>query len=148
MLPTNFWFIWSSGCRGEDFFLRYLPIGNKNCLQWPCLLTDQDEISNLYTGPSIVVSYQVSVHLAKQLQKRRLKCEKLMDRQTPSDGKSSHCLQQGDLKKILTGGASSLPSSIFSIVKSTDLVFLKSSITILNGICGNTDSTCLAYNIQ
>ena len=78
MLPTNFWFIWSSGCRGEDF-IRYLPIVNKNCLQWPCLLMDQDEMNNLYRGPSIDASYQVSVHLAKQLQKRRLKCEKLMD---------------------------------------------------------------------
>jgi hypothetical protein len=40
---------------------------------------DQDEMNNLYRGPSIDASYQVSVHLAKQLQKRRLKCEKLMD---------------------------------------------------------------------
>jgi len=35
------------------------------------LLTDQDEISNLYRGPSIDASYQVSVHLAKQFQRRR-----------------------------------------------------------------------------
>jgi hypothetical protein len=35
------------------------------------LLTDQDEISNLYRGPSIDASYQVSVHLAKQSQRRR-----------------------------------------------------------------------------
>jgi hypothetical protein len=35
------------------------------------LLTDQDEISNLYRGPSIDASYQVSVHLAKRLQRRR-----------------------------------------------------------------------------
>jgi hypothetical protein len=28
-----------------------------------CLLTDRDEISNLYRGPSIDASYQVSVHL-------------------------------------------------------------------------------------
>jgi hypothetical protein len=33
-------------------------------------------------------------------QRRRLKCEKLTDdrRRTPSDGKSSHCLWQGELK--------------------------------------------------
>jgi hypothetical protein len=37
----------------------------------PCLLTDQDEISNLYRGPSIDASYQVSVHLAMQFQRRR-----------------------------------------------------------------------------
>jgi hypothetical protein len=37
------------------------------------LLTDQDEISNLYRGPSIDASYQVSVHLAKQFQRSRFK---------------------------------------------------------------------------
>jgi hypothetical protein len=30
------------------------------------LLTDQEEISNLYRGPSIDASYQVPVHLTKQ----------------------------------------------------------------------------------
>jgi hypothetical protein len=61
---------------------------------------DQDKMSNLYSGPSIDASYQVSVHLAQGFQRRRLKCEKLTDdrRQTPIDGKSSHCLCQGELK--------------------------------------------------
>jgi hypothetical protein len=45
---------------------RNQPIKNKNGLWWPCLLTDRDEINNLYKGPSIV-----SVHLAKRLQRRR-----------------------------------------------------------------------------
>ena len=31
-----------------------------------CLLTDRDEMSNLYRRPSIVASYQDSVHLAKR----------------------------------------------------------------------------------
>jgi hypothetical protein len=35
------------------------------------LLTDQDEISNIYRGTSIDASYHVSVHLAKQFQRRR-----------------------------------------------------------------------------
>jgi hypothetical protein len=35
------------------------------------LLTDQDEISILARGPSIDASYQLSVHLAKQFQRRR-----------------------------------------------------------------------------
>ena len=61
------------------------PIRNKNCLWWPCLLmdreessnqtqrllTDQDEMSNLYRGPPKDASYQVSVHLAKRFQRRR-----------------------------------------------------------------------------
>jgi hypothetical protein len=32
---------------------------------------DRDEISNIYRGPSIDASYQVSVHLAKRFQRRR-----------------------------------------------------------------------------
>jgi hypothetical protein len=66
------------------------------------LLMDRDKMSKLYRGLSIDASYQVSVHLAKGFQRRRLKCEKLTDdrRRTPSDGKSSHCLWQGELKKV------------------------------------------------
>ena len=40
---------------------------------------DRDEMSNLYRGPSIDASYQVSVHLAEGFQRWRLKCEKLTD---------------------------------------------------------------------
>jgi hypothetical protein len=58
---------------------RNQPIRNKNCLWWPCLLMDRDEMSNLNRGPSIDASYQVSVHLAEGFQRRRLKCEKLTD---------------------------------------------------------------------
>ena len=36
-------------------------------------------MSNLYRAPSIDASYQVYVHLAKGFQRRRLKCENLMD---------------------------------------------------------------------
>jgi hypothetical protein len=36
-------------------------------------------MSNLYKGPSIDASYQVSVHLAEGFQRRSLKCEKLKD---------------------------------------------------------------------
>ena len=99
MLPTKFRFIWPRGFRGEDL-KKNRPIRNKNCLWRPCLLMDRDEISNLYRGPSINDSYQVSVHLAEGFQRRRLKCEKLTDdrRRTQSDGKSSPCLWQGELK--------------------------------------------------
>jgi hypothetical protein len=40
---------------------------------------DRDKMSNLYKGPSIDASYQVSVHLAERFQRRRLKCKKLTD---------------------------------------------------------------------
>jgi hypothetical protein len=52
-------------------FFRNRPIRNKNCIWWTCLLTDQDKMSNLHRGNSIDASYQVSVHLAKQFQRRR-----------------------------------------------------------------------------
>ena len=77
MLPTNF------GSFGkvvsEEKIFRNRPIRNKNCLWRPNLLTNRDEMSNLYKGLSIDASYQVSVHLAKRFQRRRLKCEKITD---------------------------------------------------------------------
>jgi hypothetical protein len=42
------------------------PIRNKNRLWRRWLLTDRDEMSILYRGPSIDASYQVSVHFAKR----------------------------------------------------------------------------------
>jgi hypothetical protein len=36
-------------------------------------------MSKLYRGPSIDASHKVSVHLDEGFQRRRLKCEKLMD---------------------------------------------------------------------
>jgi hypothetical protein len=32
---------------------------------------DRDEMSNLYRGPAIDASYQVSIHLTKRFQRRR-----------------------------------------------------------------------------
>jgi hypothetical protein len=42
-------------------FFRNRPIRNKNCMWWPCLLTDRDKMSNLHRGHSIDDSQQVSV---------------------------------------------------------------------------------------
>jgi hypothetical protein len=61
-LVSKFRFIWLGSFR-EDFF-RYRPIRNKNCLWWPCLLTDRDEMSILHRGHSIDASYHASVNLA------------------------------------------------------------------------------------
>jgi hypothetical protein len=69
MRSTKFQFIRESGFRGEDFF-RNQPIRNKNGLLRPCLLTDREEMSHLYRGPSIDDSYQISVHLGKRFQRR------------------------------------------------------------------------------
>ena len=58
---------------------------------------NRDEMSNLYRGPFIYASYQVSVHLATQFQRRRLKCEKLMDDERQVMAKA---LWQGELKSF------------------------------------------------
>jgi hypothetical protein len=63
MLPTKLRIIWPSGYRKEEFFKsanqkQESPVA-------PCLLTDRDEMNNIYRGPSIDASYQVSVHLAE-----------------------------------------------------------------------------------
>ena len=71
MLPTKFLFICPSVSEKNIFLNR--PIRNKNCLWWPCLLMDQDEMSNLYRGPSIDVSYRVSVHLAEGVSEEKIK---------------------------------------------------------------------------
>jgi hypothetical protein len=52
-------------------FFRYQPIRNKNCLWWPGLLTDRDEMSDLHRGNAIDASCHVSVNLAKRFQRRR-----------------------------------------------------------------------------
>ena len=65
--------------------------------------TDWNEIINLNRGPSIDASNQVSIHLVKRFQMRRLKSEKLID-----DGKSSYCLWQGELYGIRNVKKSSL----------------------------------------
>jgi hypothetical protein len=52
-------------------FFRNQPIKNKNCMWWPFLLTDQDEMRKIYRELPIDASYQVSVHLTKRFQRRR-----------------------------------------------------------------------------
>ena len=68
----------------EKNFLNQ-PIRNKNCLWWPCLLMDRNGMSNLYKGPFIDASYQVSVHLAKRLQKRRIFKSANQKQESPMD---------------------------------------------------------------
>ena len=59
---------------------------------------DRDEMSS-YRGPPIDAPYQVSVHWAEGVSEEKIKMWKVNGRRTPSDGKSSHCLWQGELIK-------------------------------------------------
>ena len=49
----------------EEKNVKNQPIRNKSHLWRSCLLTDRDEMCNIYRGPSINASYQVSVHFGK-----------------------------------------------------------------------------------
>jgi hypothetical protein len=49
---------------------RNQPIRNRNIIWQPRLLTDRNEMSCLYRGPSIDAPCQVSVHLGKWFQRR------------------------------------------------------------------------------
>jgi hypothetical protein len=55
----------------EKKIFRNWLIWNKNCLWWPCLFTDRDEVSNRYRGPFNDASYHVLVHLAKRFKRSR-----------------------------------------------------------------------------
>jgi hypothetical protein len=57
---------------------------------------NNESTTKLHRGPTIDASYQVSVHLASGLQRRRLTYEKSMDdrRRTPSDGKSKQMTRE------------------------------------------------------
>ena len=55
----------------EEKIFRNRPIRNKNCLWRPCLLANQDDMSNFHEGPAIDASYEVSVHFAKWFLRRR-----------------------------------------------------------------------------
>jgi hypothetical protein len=69
MLPTKFQFIWPSGFRGGEFKKNDQSEKRIACGS-PCLLTNKDEMCNLYRGPSIAISYKDSTHLAKRFQRK------------------------------------------------------------------------------
>jgi hypothetical protein len=70
MLPTRFRYIWPNSFRGEEFFKSANQ--KQESLVASMFVNGLGGMSNLYRGPSIDASYQVSVHLAKRLQKRRI----------------------------------------------------------------------------
>jgi hypothetical protein len=69
MLPIKFRFNWPNGFRGEES--KKSANQKQELLWWPCLLMDQNGMSNSHRGPSIDASYQVSDQLVKRFQRRR-----------------------------------------------------------------------------
>ena len=70
MLPTKFRYIWPNSFRGEEFLKSAKQ--KQESLVAAMFVNGLGGMSNLYRGPSIDASYQVSVHFAKRLQKRRI----------------------------------------------------------------------------
>jgi hypothetical protein len=63
MLPTKFRLIWPNGFRGEE---SKKSANQKQELPVVAMLVNgSGRMSNLYRGPAIDASYQVSDHLAK-----------------------------------------------------------------------------------
>jgi hypothetical protein len=46
--------------KGEDIF-RNRPIRNKNCMWWPCLLTDRDMVGSIYGMSSMKIAHFVPI---------------------------------------------------------------------------------------
>jgi hypothetical protein len=64
-------------------------------------------MSMLYRGPAIDASYQVSVHLAKGFQRRRLKCEKLT-----GDERQVMAKWAKNVKIVFAGGVCNLTTTV------------------------------------
>jgi hypothetical protein len=94
MLHTKFRFIWPSGFR-EVFFLEIDQPETRIAYDGHVCL--RIGMSNHYRGPSMDAPYQVTAHLAKRFQRRRLKCEKLTEhgRRTTDDKLWHKCKQIG-----------------------------------------------------
>jgi hypothetical protein len=71
MLSTTFQFIWSNGFRGEESKKSANQKQESPVVAMFVNGSGQNEYRNLYRGPSIDASYQVSDHLNKRFQRRR-----------------------------------------------------------------------------
>jgi hypothetical protein len=69
MLPTKFRFIWPNDFKGEES--KKSANQKQESPVVAMFVNGSGRSSNLYRGPSIDASYQVSDHLAKRLQRRR-----------------------------------------------------------------------------
>jgi hypothetical protein len=83
------------------FFTKNIPFKNlKSCPNKICQAwSKQIENGSNSVGRRIEGFFFFFVIKHFHLSGLRLKCEKFNGRQTTSDGKSSHCLWQGELKK-------------------------------------------------
>ena len=109
-------FLPSAGPFGQavsDKIFRFRPIRNKNCLWWPCLLTNRAEISNLHREPSIEASYQVSIHLAERFQRKTFFRTQPIRKKNCS-WRPFFCMHQAEISNLYKGPSID-DSSLFSV---------------------------------
>jgi hypothetical protein len=98
MLPTKFRFIWPSGFGGEDFkkstnYKQTLPVA---AMFVNTCRSGQNEQSLERTFHRCFLPSFSS--FGREVSEKKIKMWKFNGRWTTSDGKSSHCLWQGELK--------------------------------------------------
>jgi hypothetical protein len=98
MLPTKFRFIWPSGFGGEDFFKsanqkQELPV----VAMFINRLGQNDQSLERTFHRCFLPSF---CSFGWEVSEEKIKMRKVNGRRTPSDGKSSHCLWQGELKTL------------------------------------------------
>jgi hypothetical protein len=120
MLLTMFRFIWPSGFRGEYFFKS---ANQKQELPLAAIFVNgsgQNEQSLERTFHRCFLPSFTS--FGWEVSEEKIKMWKVNGRQMPSDGKSSHCLWQGELKTTKT----------LLIIKTTKiLLFMKNNKNLL-----------------
>ena len=93
MLPTKFRFIRPSGFRGEDFFKS---ANQKQELSMVAMFVDGSGPNEQSLERAFLPSF---TSFGWGVSEERIKILKVIGRRTPSEGKSSHWLWQGELKK-------------------------------------------------
>ena len=96
MLPTKFHFIWSSGFRGEN----YKKLANqKKELYMVAMFVNELGRNEQFLQKTFDRCFLPSFTSFGCGISEKIKMWKVNGRQSPSDGKSSHCLWQGELTR-------------------------------------------------
>ena len=97
MLPTKIRFIWPSGFRGEDFKKSAIQ---KQELPVAAMFVNRSGQNEQSLERTFYRCFLPSFSsFGREVSEEKIIMRKVNGRRTPSDGKSSHCLWQGELKK-------------------------------------------------
>ena len=99
MLPTKFRFIWPSGFRGEEF---KKSANQKQESPVSAMFVNGSERNEQSLPRTFHRCFLPSFSsFGREVSEEKIKMRKVNGRRMPSDGKSSHCLWQGELKRTI-----------------------------------------------